>query len=207
MSTGEPVIKQAAVLVGIVERPAGDQLILTRRSMALLQHAGQISFPGGVVESQDADLTDTALREAHEEVGLNPDQVDVSARLPPYRTGTGFEVTPVIGRVDASAKLSPSFAEVVEIFELPLAAVLQAGAYRCFRHDHKGRQRLLWALPYGPYYIWGATAAIFVRLRRHLLRQSGKYISPQDSLATPSVIRVSTSASLNPASANTSRVD
>lgn len=185
METDNPFIRQAAVLVGMVSRPNGVQLILTRRSMALADHAGQISFPGGVVERQDGGVIDTALREANEEIGLEPNLVQIVGHLPAYLTGTGFQITPVIARVDESAQLIAQPAEVVEIFELPVAMLLQPSAYRCFRHPHQGRQRLLWAMPFGPYYIWGATAAILVRLRRYFRHQSGRYISPQDSLAIP----------------------
>ena len=191
MNTFKPLVRQAAVLVGLVERPSGDHLILTRRSLALPDHAGQICFPGGVVDPQDSHHTATALREAQEEVGLDPQFVQVAHQLPSYMTGTGFEVTPVVARIDPAAQLVPCFAEVREIFEIPVAAVLTSTAYRFFRHPHLGRQRLLWALPYGPYYIWGATAAILVRFRRVNRRQSGKYISPQDSLAMPSASSVS----------------
>lgn len=195
METENPFIRQAAVLVGLVSRPNGARIILTRRSMALADHAGQISFPGGVFEGQDQSLTDTALREAHEEIGLAPSRVQIIDRLPPYLTGTGFQVTPVIARIDESVQLIAQPAEVVEIFELPVAMLLQPSAYRCFRHPHQGRQRLLWAMPYGPYYIWGATAAILVRLRRYFRRQSGRYISPHDSLAIPSARSASIASS------------
>lgn len=191
MDNSKPLVRQAAVLVGLVERPGGDHLILTRRSLALPDHAGQICFPGGVVEPKDSHHTAAALREAQEEVGLDPHLVQVTHQLPRYLTGTGFEVTPVVGRIDPAALLLPCLAEVIEIFEIPVAAVLQRAAYRPFRYPYRGRKRLLWALPYGPYYIWGATAAILVRFRQQMQRQSGKYIGPQDSLAMPSASSVS----------------
>lgn len=163
---GNPTL--AAVLVPLVNRAEGLQVLLTQRSAALPDHPGQISFPGGRVESSDASLAATALREATEEVGLPSSQVSVLGRLPEYETVTGYRVTPIIGWVEPPFSLTPDPVEVADVFEVPLAFLLDpANQQRHFRMLGT-RRRDYWAIPYGERYIWGATAAMLLMLDRTL---------------------------------------
>ncbi|MCO6442328.1 MAG: CoA pyrophosphatase [Nitrococcus mobilis] len=158
----------AAVLVPLVERRRGIQVILTRRAAHLREHAGQISFPGGRIEHTDASTAAAALREAEEEIRLPPRSVVLTGALPRYRTGTGFVVYPVVGFAEPSTELVPDPAEVAEIFEVPLAFVLDPNNYHPLELISRGRRMAYWAIPYQAYYIWGATAAILRNLC-HLL--------------------------------------
>ncbi|MGD8710496.1 MAG: CoA pyrophosphatase [Ectothiorhodospiraceae bacterium] len=160
LDAGAEALIPAAVLVPIVEREFGLNVILTRRTAHLRDHAGQISFPGGRIETSDRSSTDAALREAQEEIGLAPDRVELLGRLPMYRTGTGFLVHPVVGLVDSRASLRPDPFEVDEIFEVPLDFVLDPANHMHHNVEHDGRHYRLYAIPYGEYYIWGATAGI-----------------------------------------------
>lgn len=155
----------AAVLVPLVEREEGFSLILTQRTADLKAHAGQISFPGGRMEREDANAEAAALREAQEEIGLDPKAVEILGRLDPYRTVTGFDVTPVVGAVSPPLALTPDPVEVAEIFEVPLAFFLDpANHQRHSRTSPTGAVRAYYAMPYQDRYIWGATAGMLVNL-------------------------------------------
>lgn len=159
----------AAVLVPIVNRPDGLMLMLTLRSAGLPEHAGQISFPGGRVEPEDASVADAALREATEEVGLETKHVTILGELAAYETVTGYRVTPVVGWVEPPFELRPDPIEVADVFEAPLAFLLdQENRRRHFRMFGETRIEF-WAIPYGERYIWGATAAMILILD-HTLR-------------------------------------
>lgn len=158
----------AAVLVGLVERSEGLQVLLTRRTDALRHHGGQISFPGGRIESQDADPVAAALREAQEEVGLAPNLARPLGYLDPLATITGFHVYPVVARVDASFSAVPDPAEVDEVFEVPLAFLLDPDHVRHLEVDYRGGKRRLVEFVYRDYRIWGATAAMLVNFRERL---------------------------------------
>lgn len=162
----------AAVLVPIVNRPEGLQVLLTQRSADLPDHPGQISFPGGRVEPEDASLAAAALREAQEEVGLAPEHVAVLGQLATYETVSGFRVTPVVGWLEPPFTLTPDPVEVAEVFEVPLAHLLEpANQQRHFRMLGEIR-RDYWAIPYEARFIWGATAAMLLMLDRTLRRES-----------------------------------
>lgn len=150
----------AAVLVGLVERPQGMQILFTKRTPHLTDHAGQISFPGGRVEDEDLSPTHTALRETEEEIGLSRDHVEVVGFLPEYRTGTGFRVTPVVALVRPPFDLQPDPFEVAEVFEVPLAFLLDPANHQQHSLHHRGALRQYFAMPYGDYFIWGATAGM-----------------------------------------------
>ncbi len=148
-------------------------MLLTQRSADLPDHPGQISFPGGRVEPDDASHAAAALREATEEVGLPAPQVTVLGHLAEYETVTGFRVTPVVGWVEPPLALKPDPVEVADIFEVPLAFLLDpANQQRHFRMLGTMR-RDFWAIPYGERYIWGATAAMLLILDRTLRDNGG----------------------------------
>jgi 8-oxo-dGTP pyrophosphatase MutT (NUDIX family) len=164
----EGVAVPAAVLVPIVNRPAGLQILLTERSLDLPDHPGQISFPGGRVEPQDPDDAAAAVREAQEEIGLDPARVEILGELTTYETVTGYRVAPVVGWVEPPFELRLDAKEVASAFEVPLAFLLDpANHLRHFRMLGELR-RDYWAMPYGERYIWGATAAMLLILERTL---------------------------------------
>lgn len=153
-------LKPAAVLVPVWVRPQGLQLILTKRASHLKHHPGQIAFPGGKMESQDENETTTALREAGEEIGLPPDAVQILGALPRHETVTGFSIAPILGLIRADFKSVAQVDEVEEIFTVPLSHVLNPARYAVEGRMWHGQMRRYYAVPFGPYYIWGATARI-----------------------------------------------
>ncbi|MBV8458512.1 MAG: CoA pyrophosphatase, partial [Acetobacteraceae bacterium] len=163
--TGPPV--PAAVLVAFVmrQKPA---LLLTRRNERLKRHAGQVSFPGGRIDPVDVDATAAALREAEEEIGLVPTQVEVLGRLGDFLTGTGFRITPVLGLIPPDLPLRPDPHEVDAVFEFPIETLLDPDAPRRERQERRGIVRDVWIWPHPKHYIWGATAAIMVHLAERL---------------------------------------
>ncbi len=158
----------AAVLIPIVKRDSGMTVLLTQRTAHLRDHAGQVSFPGGRCEAGDASRIDTALREAHEEVGIKPAQVEVLGCLPEYLTSTGFRVTPVVGLVNPPLNLHLDDFEVADVFEPPLEFLLDAANHQRQKIEYDGALREYWAMPWKDYYIWGATAGMLVSLHRFL---------------------------------------
>lgn len=157
-------LRPAAVLVPLVERPAGPTLIFTQRTAHLAAHAGQISFPGGGLEECDADEAACALRETREEIGLEDRHVRVLGRLDTYVTRTGFEVAPVVGLVRPPFELAPDPFEVAEVFEVPLSFFLDPASRLRHSRTVQGTERFFYAFPYGERYIWGATAGMLVNL-------------------------------------------
>jgi len=164
--------RPAAVLVPLVDRPSGVQVLLTQRTADMPSHAGQVAFPGGRVEKSDTDAADTAQREAFEETGLERSFVSVVGALDLYRTGTGFEITPVVSIVRPGFTLRADPREVADIFEIPLAHFLDEKNHRIdSRTVAPGRERRYYAMPYGERYVWGATAGMLKNLQFVLTRQ------------------------------------
>jgi 8-oxo-dGTP pyrophosphatase MutT (NUDIX family) len=158
----------AAVLVPIILQPA-PRILLTRRADHLRHHGGQVSFPGGRIDPDDAGPEAAALREAWEEIALPPAAVDVIGRLSVHETGTGFLVTPIVGLVTPGVDLRPAADEVAELLTLPLGVLLDPAQPRHQRMKLKtGDWRDIWVWPHDDHYIWGATAAILLDLAERL---------------------------------------
>ena len=155
-------LRPAAVLVPLVQRQTGWQVLLTRRTGHLKHHPGQISFPGGRVEECDTSPAATALRETCEEVGIEPAQVELLGSLDRLPTISGYRVTPLVGLVRAEFVLSLDEQEVDEAFEIPLDFLLDSGNHQLRSAQFKGKERQFYAIEYEDYLIWGATAAMLV---------------------------------------------
>lgn len=153
-------LRKAAVLIPVVFRAAGTTIILTRRHEAMKHHPGQISFPGGKIEAFDAGPVEAALRESREEIGLQAGCVDIIGPVPDHVTVTGFRVTPIVAVVANAFEPVPRDGEVDEIFEVPLAHVIDPENYSIQERIWQGQLRRYFIVPYGPHYIWGATARI-----------------------------------------------
>jgi 8-oxo-dGTP pyrophosphatase MutT (NUDIX family) len=165
-------LRPAAVLVPVVARREEPRVLLTVRTHRMRNHAGQISFPGGSAGPGDRGPVDTALRESAEEIALDPGHVQVAGYLDDYPTVTGFRVTPVVGLLEGEIEVNPDGIEVAEIFEVPLAFVLDADNYEK-RHLERGGMKLpYWALAYGERFIWGATAGMLRDLMRKLTNET-----------------------------------
>ncbi len=158
-------LREAAVLVPLVDRPDGVTVIFTQRTATLSAHAGQISFPGGGKEPEDEGPEDTALRETAEEIGLERGRIEIVGRLDTYVTRTGFRVTPVVGVVTPPFLLTPDPTEVAEVFEVPLSFILDPANPQRHSREFLGKPRFFYVFPYEQRYIWGATAGMLVNLR------------------------------------------
>ena len=165
---GDEELKPASVLFPIVLRQSGPSVLLTQRTAHLKDHPGQISFPGGRVEPADDSPAATALREAQEEIGLAARHVEILGYLPEYRTGTGFRVTPVVAVVKPPFDLRPEPGEVAEIFEVPFSFLMDSANHQQHSQHYRGKLRHYFAMPYGEYFLWGATAGIIVTLAQAL---------------------------------------
>ena len=164
MTPPSAALRPAAVLVPLIDYPAGMAVLLTQRTQHLSAHAGQISFPGGRIEAADPDAVAAALRETEEEVGLRRDRVRVIGRLDTYVTGTGFEITPIVGIVEPPVALAIDPFEVAEAFEVPLAFIVDPRNHQRIEREVGGRSRCYFVLPFEGRNIWGATAGILVNL-------------------------------------------
>ncbi len=164
------LLRPAAVLVGLVPRVHGWQVLLTQRTQHLPQHGGQISFPGGRIEAGDRDAVAGALRETHEELGIDPKQVRPIGLLDVYGTISAFAVTPVVGIIDPLVSATPDAREVDEVFEVPLRFLLDRRNLKREERYFRGRLRGYYVFPFGERYIWGATAGMLVNLLERLDR-------------------------------------
>ncbi len=164
-------ITAASVLIPLVQRPHGLAMLLTLRTAHLTDHAGQISFPGGRAEDYDASAIETALRETEEEIGLDRRHVEIIGVLPDYVTGTGYRVTPVVGLITSPFELTPDANEVAEIFEVPLAFLMDGTNHRRLSVElpEGAGRRHFYAMPFERFFIWGATAGMLRNLF-HFLR-------------------------------------
>ena len=158
----------AAVLIPVIAHPQALTVLFTQRTPHLRSHSGQVSFPGGRAEPGDASAEFTALRETEEEIGLSPSVVEVLARLPDYRTRTGYRVTPVVGLLTPPVAFAPDPNEVAEIFEVPLAFLLDERNRQRRTREFQGQQVGYYVFEYGEKVIWGATAGMLVNLHKML---------------------------------------
>ena len=158
----------AAVLIPIVIHPQGLTVLFTQRTTHLRSPSGQVAFPGGRAEPGDASVEFTALRETEEEIGLRPAAVELLARLPDYRTRTGYVVTPVIGLLTPPLVLNPDPREVAEVFEVPLDFLMEERNRQRRTREFQGQQVGYYVFEYGERVIWGATAGMLVNLNRML---------------------------------------
>ncbi len=159
------VRRPAAVLVPLVRREPGLTVLLTQRTEDMPSHAGQIAFPGGRRQAEDPDEIATALRETEEEVGLTRDFIEVIGPVDHYRTGTGYEITPIVGIVTPGFTTRADPREVADVFEVPLEHFLDERNHRIDSRVWQGRERRYYAMPYGERYIWGATAGMLKNLQ------------------------------------------
>jgi len=151
-------LKPAAVLMAIMGTGGVARVVLTQRASTLKHHPGQIAFPGGKVDATDEGAAAAALREAHEEIGLCPENVDIIGCMAPHETVTGYYVSPFVGRIRAPFVPVSEPGEVAEVFSVPLSFLMAPANFRVERRRWQGKWRAFYVVPYGPYYIWGATA-------------------------------------------------
>lgn len=162
-------IQKAAVLIGITERPEGATILFTKRASHLAHHAGQISFPGGKYEPSDDTLAQTAIREAGEEIGLEPQNITVIGHLPDIITISGFCVTPIISTITPDYRIAVNHGEVAELFEVPVSYLLNPQHLHHYPTRIRGDQHEIFAVIYRHHFIWGMTGQIIASLQRQLV--------------------------------------
>lgn len=166
LAASTPAVPAAVLVPFVLSNPAG--VLLTKRTAHLKRHAGQVSFPGGRIDPTDENPEAAALREAEEEIALDPSHVEVLGRLPDHITGTGYRITPVLGLLPPGLAYELSPNEVDAIFELPLSVLLDPQAPQRQRQHVNGQWREYWVWPHPEHFIWGATAAILVHVAQRL---------------------------------------
>ena len=177
----EGPLKPAAVLIPVVASPDGAEVILTRRADSLAHHTGQIAFPGGRLDPEET-AVQAALREAFEEIALDPVSVTVLGLSDAYETGTGYLVTPVVGWIESEPTLAASPAEVAEVFRTPWDFLMDAGNHSRQSFDTPaGDRRWFWAMTWQERYVWGATAGIIRSLRGRLYGEDGQVPIAEDA--------------------------
>ncbi len=160
----------SAVLMPLVRHDTHISVLLTRRSEKLFHHPGQISFPGGRVEEGDINPQHTALRETHEEIGVPGQHISVLGQLPEFYTGTGFLLRPYVGWLDGAVQLKTDKLEVAEVFEVPLAFLMDPANHRLHHViQPDGNERYYYSMPWQGYFIWGATASVIRNFYHRLL--------------------------------------
>ena len=159
--SGEGIrLKDAAVLVPVIDDGDEARVIFTQRTKTLRNHSGQISFPGGGIDAQDRSPEEAALRETEEEIGMSRRFIETVGRMPDYISGTGFRIKPVLAVVRPGFTLTPNPAEVDEVFEVPLSFLMDPANHSRGSRMFQGRERFFYEMPYGERYIWGITAGI-----------------------------------------------
>ena len=162
----------AAVLIGLVRRPEGHTVLYTERSPDLRSHSGQVAFPGGKMDAGDAHAGAAALREAHEEVGLEPAEANILGYMEPYFTGSNYLITPVIAEVLPSGPFVPNPGEVHSVFEVPLKRILDSASYGRFRIKRGGKEHSTWQIDHDGHVIWGITANLTRKFRDLILGET-----------------------------------
>lgn len=161
-------LRDAAVMIAVVDHPGDATLLLTQRTVHLRNHSGQIAFPGGRIDPEDATPEDAALRETEEEVGLDPSLIDIIGRMPDYVTGSGYRIAPVLGVVTPGFDLTINPDEVDAAFEVPLRFLMDPANHRRESRLWNEQERFFYTMPYGDRYIWGVTAGIIHALYERL---------------------------------------
>ena len=170
-----PPLVPAAVLVPLISREDGFTILLTERAADMRAHAGQISFPGGRIDPEDATPEDAALREAHEEVGIPHDSAEIIGRLDTYEVRTGFAVTPVVGLIEPGFEIVFEPDEVADVFEVPLSFILDPTNHERRNRLIRGKRRYFYVLAFEERYIWGATAGMLINLYEVLTGQRARW--------------------------------
>lgn len=160
----------AAVMIALVERPEGFTVLYTERSPDLRAHSGQVAFPGGKIDSSDANAAAAAVREANEEVGMVAEDIEILGYLPTYYTGTNYLITPVVARVRPSGPFVPNPGEVHSVFEVPLSRILETSTYGRFKISRHGKEHTTWQIDHDGHTIWGITANL-TRIFRDLVTE------------------------------------
>lgn len=154
----------AAVLIPVVERERQASILFTQRTDEMPTHAGQISFPGGKMDAGDANVVETALREAREEIGLEAEFIDTIGFLDDYITSTGYRISPLVAVIRQGYSITPDHNEVADVFDVPLSFLMNAQNHEMHEREWRGAQRKFYAMPYGNRFIWGATAGMLRNL-------------------------------------------
>ncbi|WP_428523662.1 CoA pyrophosphatase [Roseibium sp.] len=152
--------REAAVLIGIRNTASGPSVVLTQRTPHLKSHAGQVAFPGGKIDPEDNGPVEAALREAQEEIGLDPSQAQPLGHLAPYLTGSGYRVTPIVAEVRDPVQFVPNPDEVEDVFEVPFEFLMNPANHQKLSREWQGKRRYFYAMPFAGRHIWGVTAGI-----------------------------------------------